>query len=256
MTSAKRYANSFCSIGPPPQDISAGFVSPTKKAGWRDRPRLGIDVVNLDMSKRDFFVVHKDNPYVGLFIGDPFVTKAGNYSIGVSRRLSHPDGSFAGVVVGILRLSFFYDLFRGVTLGPDSALGLAHMDGSMLMRKPFNIDDIGRKLGTSRMFRSATRVRSGTIETEADFDGRRRLYTFRQVGTLPLMMTVGISIDEIYAEWNKQGLVDRLCRGRAGCATIALALFSAGELRRRAKVEASLAVLATIDGLTGVSEPP
>ena len=64
----------------------------------------------------------------------PFVTAGGHYAVGISRRLSRKDGSFAGVVAGTLWLSYFHDLFRKVALEPNSVLTLARTDGTMMMR--------------------------------------------------------------------------------------------------------------------------
>ena len=61
---------------------------------------------------RDYFIAQKNNASLGLFISRPF---GRDQAIGValSRRLSHPDGTFAGVVVAGLRLIQVRDLLAG-----------------------------------------------------------------------------------------------------------------------------------------------
>jgi hypothetical protein len=53
-----------------------------------------------NFSDRDFFQVHKNSADVGLYLSAPFNARNGEYVIALSRRLSRPDGSFSGVVVG------------------------------------------------------------------------------------------------------------------------------------------------------------
>ena len=89
----------------------------------------------LNIADRDFFQAHKADDHIGLYIGRPARARTSKeWFIGLSRRLSHPDGSFAGVAVANLRLSFFRDLFKDVALGPDGDVTLARTDGTLLMR--------------------------------------------------------------------------------------------------------------------------
>ncbi len=76
-----------------------------------------VDPESFNASKRDYFQVHKENPNAGLLIGRPFLTRGGHHVISISRRLSNPDGSFAGVVAGLLRLDYVRELFGRVNLG-------------------------------------------------------------------------------------------------------------------------------------------
>src|SRR5215470_7799774 len=66
----------------------------------------------LNFADRDYFQAHKTRDDLGTYIGRPDRTRiSGESFIGISRRLSHPDDSFAGVVMACLRLSFFMELF-------------------------------------------------------------------------------------------------------------------------------------------------
>ena len=50
---------------------------------------------------RDYFRAHRDRPGLGLFIGQPLISRlTGERMLPFSRRLNNPDGSFAGVVMG------------------------------------------------------------------------------------------------------------------------------------------------------------
>ena len=69
---------------------------------------------------REYFQIHRDRPDAGLYISDPFQSqlRAGSPSIALSRRISRPDGSFAGIALMTINLEYFHDLIAGLALGP------------------------------------------------------------------------------------------------------------------------------------------
>lgn len=212
-----------------------------------------IELPAIDLSDREYFLAHKLNPHLGLYITRPFTNVRGALVIGLSRRLEHPDGSFAGVVAGNLKLGYFHDLFRKVTLQPGSVLALTHINGTLLMRMPFNVEDIGRDVGTSPIFSKIAAAQEGDFEAIGAIGNIHRHYNFHRIANYPLFLTIGLSTDEIYALWRGEayyigGLVLVFILTTTG-----LALYAARELRRRAEAEKSLAILATTDGLTGLS---
>jgi diguanylate cyclase (GGDEF)-like protein len=206
-----------------------------------------------DFSGREYFQIHKNNPDLGLRISGPFTARNGEYVLALSRRLSLPDDSFSGVVVGTLRLAYFHELFRKVSPSPRSALTLFTTGGTVIMRLPLKAEDIGRRLATAQAVTMFPNIRAGQYETVALLDGINRLYAFSQVDDFPLLMVVGLPIDEVYAGWWQEALVIGLLMLALCAATITSAVLLRGELRRRIAAEQKLAVLATTDSLTGLS---
>jgi len=88
-----------------------------------DKGRLTIDSrqaapPDQNFADRDFFRVHRDQRQAGLYISVPFKAEpAGDWSIALSRRLERPNGSFAGIVFGTLRLDFFAEFFALINNG-------------------------------------------------------------------------------------------------------------------------------------------
>jgi len=150
-------------------------------------------------SSRDYFIAHKRDVSDQLFIGRPFATTSDeNAGIPISRRISHPDGTFAGVVVGGMRLAYFHDLFRQLNLGSHGSIALLRTDGTYLMRLPFDRNDIGRTLdATSPFLQSA----GAPIVAEDPIDHIARRVTVRHIGDLPLMVVVGLATEDIYPAW-------------------------------------------------------
>ena len=205
-----------------------------------------------NFSERDFFRVHRQKDDAGLYISKPFIEGDGQYVVGISRRLSKPDGSFAGVIVGTLRLAYFEEMFKKVALGPDSTMTLTRTDGIVVMRWPFSKDFIGRDLSRAEVYRLWPAARSGQFVNPAVTDRVNRMFVYSQIGDLPLLMAIGQSTADIYAAWERESatigvMVVVLC-----IVTVLLALLLRSELRRRTAAERQLAVQATTDGLTGL----
>ncbi len=85
-----------------------------------DVPRKG------NFADRRYFTIQSDNPNAGLYISDPFRSRLRQSSPGIalSRRLSHPDGTFAGIVLIAVNLEYFHHLFAGLSLGPRGSAAL------------------------------------------------------------------------------------------------------------------------------------
>jgi diguanylate cyclase (GGDEF)-like protein len=206
-----------------------------------------------NFSTQDYFTIHRRLENAGLYIRGPVLDREGNQVIALSRRLSHPDGSFAGVVLGTIRLSYFRDLFTRTHLGSRGVLTLVQADGVIVMRLPFVSENIGRDIGASEVFRRISSVPSGVYEGKATLDGADRIYAFTRVGTLPLIMTVGLSADTVYAEWRREALLIGVLMILLCGATIGLSTSLSREWVRREAAERQLAALAETDGLTGLA---
>jgi hypothetical protein len=209
-----------------------------------------IDPIPVYRADRDYFRFHASNGRPGLFIGRPMVTQAtGQAVLTLSRRISHADGSFAGVVVGGLRLTYFQDLFKSISLGPNDNITFSGTDGTLLMRWPYKAEFFGRDLKRAEVFKHLAEQRSGHFETNAVTDGVHRLVAYSQIGDFPLVVGVGRATADILADWRRYAsavglLVAALC---------ILVIFLVLELRKRAAAESNLAVLATTDELTGLA---
>lgn len=214
-----------------------------------------------DHARRDYFEHHRQVDDDRLFVSAPFTSdRTGELSIAISRRISKPDGSFGGIVVGMLRLAYFRDLFSRLEIGPRDAISLVRVDGTFLMRQPFLPSEIGRSIATSTTFRNMVRTQSGSFVAHAAIDNVERLYTFTRVGDYPLIATVAMSVDDIFAAWMRRAvIIGPIVLGLCLLTTI-LTVMLHRELGRRAAAEAQvtaanaeLSRLAVTDPLTGLA---
>jgi diguanylate cyclase (GGDEF)-like protein len=207
-----------------------------------------------NLSDRDYFQIHRDNDSVGLFVSRPFRSRlSGRMLVAFSRRLSHPDGSFAGVVLGAMLQDYFQSGFKDISLGPNGTVTLVRTDGIVLMRWPYREDFVGSSMKRAELFVRFQHASSGQYESWAVSDGIKRLFVYGQVADLPLIVVVGQSLEDIFAPWWRQALAIGALMVVLCAVTVVLAMSLNRELTRRSAAERKLIVLATIDGLTGLA---
>ena len=203
----------------------------------------------VNFADRDYFHVHVQRSDIGLYISRPFTSRLEHKqpSIALSLRLPDKDGMFAGVVAGALRLSYFGDLFSRLNVGRRGLITLVRSDGTILMRHPSSggTYDIGDSFYDMPIFQRILRERSGSFDARSAISGGYRLLTFKQIGQLPLFVTISQAADDVYAEWWRRAIA-------IGSVTLILAasIIALTEMLRRAQNK--LARAAVTDGLTGV----
>jgi diguanylate cyclase (GGDEF)-like protein len=217
--------------------------------------KLTIDASTLDpqpdnRNDEDYFRIHRDNPGIGLFISRPMLFR-GAYSIVLSRRISDTDGGFLGVVAGSVRFSYFHELFERLNLDPQDTITVLKRDRTIMMRRPFDLDIIGKNLGTQQSWKPSNLQAGGSYAGQGPVDATPRLYV-RSPGTGPLFVVAGKPLSTVFELWQKEAY-------RIGAVVLALILFVlastlvlAREIGRRAEAESKLEEMATTDALTGL----
>jgi diguanylate cyclase (GGDEF)-like protein len=207
-----------------------------------------------NLADRDFFIVHKGLTPVGLYVSKPSQSDmSGLWSFYLSRRLSYADGSFAGVAVARIKLSYFERLFRNLELGPDNIATLLRTDGMILMRWPYDTKYIGLNLKSTKLFGHLAESYEGSYQSVSPADGVDRLVVYSRIGDLPLVVIVGQSNSFIYAQWYYFAFLTALVLSVLFMGTVVLSMYLASELTRRHEAESKLADLAATDSLTGLS---
>jgi diguanylate cyclase (GGDEF)-like protein len=112
---------------------------------------------------------------------------------------------------------------------------------------------LGLSLKGAELYKLLESARSGRFETTSVTDGVHRLVVYSQIGDLPLVIGVGQSTADIYAQWRSYARTIGLLMAVLCAISVVLALFLAREMQRRNAAETTLAILATTDGLTGLS---
>lgn len=219
-----------------------------------------LDLPDIDYSDRTYFQYHATHADNGLHVSEPLVSRLSGRSILIlSRRLSNPDGTFAGVVVGSVYLDHFRNLFAALGDRPAGAITLLSPNGGIAMRDPYDAQVIGRDVSRSETYRLITAAKAGSFTGEGLSGEGENWFVFAQIGAFPLRLSISVTPEAIYASWWRRAIghgsvVLSLC----GIAMLLNGLLRS-ELRQRRSAETAaaamnveLARLAMTDGLTGL----
>jgi diguanylate cyclase (GGDEF)-like protein len=154
----------------------------------------------IDLSDRDHFRVHVDNPEDRLFISTPVIGRASRqWSVQFTRRFLTSDGKFGGVVVTSLNPAHLTDFYNRIDFGSSTSIALIGLDGRVRSSGGGSGGfELGQDISNTTMFRHAQTSINSTFEDVDPKTGQTRLVTFRQVRGHPLIVAVSIDKDEIF----------------------------------------------------------
>src|SRR5579884_2491331 len=143
-----------------------------------------------------------------LFISDPVVGHVSNeLAIQFTRPINNPDGVFAGTVAISLNIGELEKFFSSLDLGPAGTVSLVHADGVVLARGGSGSGAgayAGVKIANPRFFEAIQNSPTGsfwnTAASSAQFEGIRRLISYRVVSGLPLVAVVGLADGTIFRQ--------------------------------------------------------
>ena len=224
---------------------------------------------NLNNAGREYFLFHRSHEERGPHIGVPVKSRTtGELLVPVSRRINHADGSFAGVALATIDVDFFMKFYDSLDIGEAGAVGLVLENGTMVTRRPYSVEMVGKNVAGAEFFRTyVARGPAGTAYIKSAQDGVTRLNSFRRLANYPVFVTAALSKDEILVAWWRETLwhtggviLLTALVGFVGWRLVKqmeLRIHAEGELRQpRDALETlnkTLNTLAMEDGLTGLA---
>jgi diguanylate cyclase (GGDEF)-like protein/PAS domain S-box-containing protein len=158
------------------------------------------------VADRDCFRKLKADPKAGLIMSKPVESRVvGAWVVILARRMKSPDGSFAGMIYGVIPLEHFRKLLSTVYVGKHGVISLRDGDLEIIARYPDprgTAGTVGRK-GVSKEFQKllAAGLHNGTFTSRPPIDNIQRQYTFRKFSNYPLYINVGLATEDYLAEW-------------------------------------------------------
>ncbi|MDF1586246.1 PAS domain-containing protein [Marinimicrococcus flavescens] len=133
-----------------------------------------------------------------LLLGSPSIARfgihAGRPVLAAGERLLDRDGGRAGTLVALLDLTRLQNFYDALEVGPQGVVGLARADGMPLVRQPVG--------GAPILLPPAAR---GTfLGAGGSEDGGIRLVAYRRLPGQPLLVHVGLGLDDLLAGWRRQ----------------------------------------------------
>lgn len=138
------------------------------------------------------FQAHIKSDTGRVFIGRPRIGLiSGKASIHISRRINHPDGSFAGMVSVALASGYFTDFYQSMALGTGHVVALVGTDGVV---RAVQSNEAVDKSNLERLFEAASRHPVGNYVAD-------KYYSYRILKDYPLLVQVGVTEKEAFAEF-------------------------------------------------------
>jgi signal transduction histidine kinase/ActR/RegA family two-component response regulator len=176
-------------------------VTIVNKAGNLVTSNLGPTPSSVNFADRPHFKVQAASTTDQLVISTPVEGRILRSSMIVFvRKLVAPDGSFNGtvnVLLDPLDLSRFYGT---VSIG-QGAITLMKIDGSVLARAPAGEDMVGKVLPSPFLPTMQTGSATGNFTTISALDGTPRLFSYRRLDEYGLLLSVGYSEADIFAQY-------------------------------------------------------
>lgn len=159
------------------------------------------------------------------------------WSIHLSRRITAPDGSFAGAIVASIDPAYLGESYVEVELGPRGLVSLVGDDGIVRVRKEDGVFSVGRNLSNTRLLKEfSAQTESGSYSGPAVHDGIVRLYTFHRLAGYPLTVISGVTLYFIYERTAENARTSILI----GLTTTLIALLFAGMILRLLRRQAAM----------------
>ena len=201
----------------------------------------------------DIFIDQLNHPDKVLIVFNPVIgADAKQGSISFSRRYNHPDGSFAGVVVSTVPISYFANLISKTGVGPHGVVVLRDANLGMIVRHPV-LDTVTQRFGAKSFsveLQKAIDSGRSTISyhTKESDDSTERTSTYRRLSALPFHLVVGLGTEDYMKPWVEE-LINSLIKLVAFMLLTAVLLFM---LHRRTAALVQVTQVSLRDSLTGL----
>jgi signal transduction histidine kinase len=160
---------------------------------------------SLNLAGSKYFASARDGRGIQFAVGDPVMPRVhGKHVIFVSRRFNRPDGSFGGVIVASLNPDYVQRFFYTLNVGQQGIIALETIDGTMLVRRPYLEDYVGKSFSSSVLFKGMLPwASSGVFPMRYEVDGLWRIVGYQKVEQLPVVVQVALSRDEALLNWRR-----------------------------------------------------
>jgi len=183
------------------------------------------------------FAVHRTQDSDQLYVGRPQKDRvSGQWSIHFTRPIRDAGGRLTGVIAASIPPSYFLRFYDSIDLGPDAAVSLMRLDGTIIART--SRPDGQRFMGVNMAQAPHILAKgpSGMFRKVSSLDGIDRFYAWRKLTDYGLVVTVGQAVHDAEVRFTQQsavmrnaGVIVSLVLGVLGWAAI-----GAADRRRRA----------------------
>jgi PAS domain S-box-containing protein len=168
-----------------------------------------LDIIG--QSRADLFLFRRlsGDANAGFVADVPFRgLQSGRWVIPFGRRLTGPDGKFAGVVVATLEPSRLRAFYQTIDVGREGFISVLHPEKAVVFREPSPTDAMGEAAQDNPLLARARDVApSGFFRGRFERRGPEYLNAYRMLANPPLLVAVSLAQSEILATWRLGAIV-------------------------------------------------
>jgi PAS domain S-box-containing protein len=187
-----------------PQVVSVFYVN---AGGLLSASSLKYPINKLNVRDREYFRHHHDTPGGAPFISRPFKSRVTNkWNFVFSKRISNPDGSFAGIIGATLEMGYFESLYGELFNDTSRTVALVREDGFPVVMYPPQ----ETSLSVARtLFRHLPDAPAGMYrDKDGDNDGSDVLISYCKLSkNYPLVAYITYDWNTSVAAWKREALV-------------------------------------------------
>jgi hypothetical protein len=177
--------------------------------------RYGTDIISgksVNVRDRDYFVHLHGNPNGAMILSKLVHGRvSGRWSIALAKRINHPDGSFAGVAIGMFDVSYFDKLFSELEVGKQGAIIIRDKEFNLIALKPKD-NEPGSQIGSKVLSQKTRDMITGNVETAtyrqvAPRDNIKRMISFRKTARYPFFILAASATNDYMATWRNEAII-------------------------------------------------
>ena len=163
----------------------------------------------ISVADRDYFIRARDEPNGGVVFSGPIVTRLSQkWVLVLARRVNHPDGSFAGVLVASLGIAHLANIFSAVDVGAHGLVALRSTALGEILRHPPNTNPTGtvgnRAVAPQLQDLLNSQAKAATYVATSMLDGMERTYTAHKLPVEPFHVIVALSEVDYLRDWRQK----------------------------------------------------
>lgn len=168
----------------------------------------GRPIRNINIRNRADFAFLRDDPDIGTIVTAPIVGSNNMAAtIDLARRVSSADGRFIGIAAAAVRLSYFANFYRDVSLGKGSTIALWRDDGALLVRYPASPASAHASLDGRLLARALSQDAFGPLRGLDPASREPVIVVGRRLGQYPLIATISLTTAAILSAWRMEAAV-------------------------------------------------
>jgi PAS domain S-box-containing protein len=166
-------------------------------------------IKKIDLSDRDYFRHHKDIPGELPYLSRPFKSRITNkWSFVFSQRISHQDGSFAGLIGASLEVGYFESLYAELFHSSSKNISLIRDDGFAVVAFPLQDKTFSAAMKGSLLAKHLNSAPSGVFSEAGNNGDSDQIVAYcRLPANYPLVAMVSFDWNSGISAWQRDTLV-------------------------------------------------